>query len=102
MSALSAGISGIGYSRISVLPGPVRTAASTFSIMGGVSHACPTEKALRAKLGRRPGKAMDTRAVRAQQRRDDPRHRAGKRGGRLSPAYDRNRLLDGGTKALPL
>src|SRR5689334_20185420 len=34
MSALSAGISGIGYSRISVLPGPVLTAASTFSIMG--------------------------------------------------------------------
>src|SRR5262245_10234687 len=34
MSALSAGISGIGYSRISVLLGPVLTAASTFSIMG--------------------------------------------------------------------
>src|SRR5437764_11949594 len=33
ISALSAGISGIGYSRISVLPGAVRTAASTFSIM---------------------------------------------------------------------
>src|SRR5438046_5434280 len=34
MSALSAGISGIGNSRISVLLGPVRTAASTLSIMG--------------------------------------------------------------------
>ena len=29
--ALSAGMSGMGYSRISVLLGPVRTAASTFS-----------------------------------------------------------------------
>ena len=33
MSALSAGISGIGYSRISVLLGPVRTAANTFSTL---------------------------------------------------------------------
>jgi hypothetical protein len=31
MSALSSGISGMGNSRISVLPGPVLTAASTFS-----------------------------------------------------------------------
>src|ERR1044071_5544075 len=31
MSALSAAISGMGNSRISVLPGPVRTAASTLS-----------------------------------------------------------------------
>src|ERR1700716_2704799 len=33
MSALSSGISGMGNSRISVLPGPVLTAASTFSIV---------------------------------------------------------------------
>src|SRR5689334_13294288 len=32
-NAASSGTSGIGYSRISVLPGPVRTAANTFSIL---------------------------------------------------------------------
>jgi hypothetical protein len=31
IKAASAGTSGIGYSRISVLLGPIRTAASTFS-----------------------------------------------------------------------
>src|SRR5436190_23091119 len=44
MSALSAGISGIGYSRISVLLGPVLTAASTFSIMGEFLMLAPSNK----------------------------------------------------------
>src|SRR3982750_4306332 len=43
ISALSAGISGIGYSRISVLPGAVRTAASTFSIMGEFLMLAPAK-----------------------------------------------------------
>src|SRR5262249_14811147 len=37
MRALSSGMSGIGYSRISVLLGPVRTAASTCSATARVS-----------------------------------------------------------------
>ena len=43
ISALSAGISGIGNSRISVLLGPVLTAASTFSIMGEFLMLAPAK-----------------------------------------------------------
>src|SRR5258708_15856464 len=45
MSALSSGISGIGNSRISVLPGAVLTAASTFSIMGEFLMLAPSNRA---------------------------------------------------------
>src|SRR5690349_21619471 len=96
MRALSAGISGMGYSRISVLPGPVRTAANTFSIMGRVSHVHPEPRPLRR---RHPGQAMDARAFR---RRDGARLRGGKRDAGLSAAAHGDRVLERGTKALPL
>src|SRR3954466_10722483 len=43
MRALSTGMSGLGYSRLSVLPGAVRTAASTFSIMGEFLMLAPAK-----------------------------------------------------------
>src|SRR5262245_12045166 len=62
MSALSSGISGIGNSRSSVLPGPVRTAANTFSVMVLlVSHEAAEEL---PSLGRRVDVAIRAAEIR--------------------------------------
>src|SRR5437899_567240 len=101
-SALSAGISGIGNSRISVLLGPVLTAASTLSIMGRGSHARAVPEAPRARRRRCPRETLGAKPLCARRRLHGARHRARERGARLSADQHRGGVLDRGTKALSL
>src|SRR5947207_771793 len=97
IKAASSAISGIGYSRISVLLGPVRTAASTFSttakasynqhdlagtLGGGIERssvilrrcddAAVLQETSRPRCGARPGAGVDARSLQASRRRRDP------------------------------
>src|SRR5262245_19430672 len=63
MRALSSGMSGIGYSRISVLLDPVRTAASTFSATETISESLLRRHAARDRLHWRPAHMPTRRAL---------------------------------------
>src|SRR5689334_5535210 len=102
MSALSAGMSGIGYSRSSVLLGPVRTAANTLSIIHRVSHARALPEEPQPRGRRRPRETLGAGALRADGRKHGARHRARERAAGLSAGLDGRRVLERGTKALPL
>src|ERR1700691_309910 len=56
INAASAGTSGIGNSRISVLLGPVRTAARTFSTTETTLQCCAPTFGRHSKSGHRPVK----------------------------------------------
>src|SRR5882672_2862047 len=81
------------------LAGPRAYRGEYFLHNGRVSHACTRKEPQR---GRVPGETLDARALRARSRRHPPRVRAGERDAGFSRAAHRDRVLDGGTKALPL
>src|SRR4051794_1774072 len=94
MRALSAGVSGLGYSRISVLLGPVRTAAITFSIMRRVSHARALPQEPRPRRRRCPRETLGAGALRAGWREHRARDRDRERAARLSAPQHRGCVLE--------
>src|SRR6185295_2028476 len=104
ISAASAGTSGIGYSRISVLLGPVRTAASTVSATFRVlsvapscdakvvNHASLRQEKSRTPRRRRPGARVGAGALFPGRGRD-PGRRGRLRGSGLPTDRDRDRIL---------